>query len=82
MRWRVVWPLAAAATPTSAHRNRLAIRSETEPMGSRRPPTLDPKLDVVFKLLFADEQNRPLLVSFLTAVLQPPEPIDVARVAL
>jgi predicted transposase/invertase (TIGR01784 family) len=37
--------------------------------------TLDPKLDVVFKLLFADEQNRELLVSLLTAVLEPRQPI-------
>jgi predicted transposase/invertase (TIGR01784 family) len=37
--------------------------------------TLDPKLDVVFKLLFADERNRPLLISLLTAVLEPAQPI-------
>ncbi|MBI4703473.1 MAG: Rpn family recombination-promoting nuclease/putative transposase, partial [Deltaproteobacteria bacterium] len=37
--------------------------------------TLDPKLDVVFKLLFAQPQNRELLVSLLTAVLQPATPI-------
>ena len=30
-------------------------------MSTARPRTLDPKLDVVFKLLFSDEQNRPLL---------------------
>jgi len=30
--------------------------------------TLDPKLDVVFKLLFAAERNRDILRSFLTAV--------------
>jgi predicted transposase/invertase (TIGR01784 family) len=36
---------------------------------------LDPKLDVVFKLLFADERNRGLLISLLTAILEPPEPI-------
>ena len=33
--------------------------------------TLNPRLDVVFKLLFADERNRDLLVSLLNAVLQP-----------
>ena len=38
-------------------------------------PLLDPKLDVVFKLLFAAPQNRELLVSLLTAVLQPACPI-------
>jgi len=36
---------------------------------------LDPKLDVVFKMLFADRQNRRLLESLLTAVLRPPSPI-------
>ena len=39
-----------------------------------RPP-VDPKLDAVFKLLFARPENRNLLVSLLTAVLCPPEPI-------
>ena len=38
-------------------------------------PLLDPKLDVIFKLLFSHERNRNLLVSLLTAVLDPPEPI-------
>jgi predicted transposase/invertase (TIGR01784 family) len=37
--------------------------------------TLDPKLDVVFKLLFADERNRELLISLLAAVLEPAQPI-------
>ena len=36
---------------------------------------LDPKLDVVFKLLFAEPRNRALLVSLLTAVLRPNSPI-------
>lgn len=36
---------------------------------------LDPKLDVVFKMLFADEANRALLESLLTAVLRPSSPI-------
>ena len=36
---------------------------------------LDPKLDVVFKMLFADDANRPLLASLLTAVLRPSSPI-------
>lgn len=39
------------------------------------PSLLDPKLDVVFKMLFADERNRRLLESLLTAVLEPPEAI-------
>lgn len=34
---------------------------------------LDPKQDVVFKMLFADRRNRRLLESLLTAVLQPPD---------
>jgi predicted transposase/invertase (TIGR01784 family) len=37
---------------------------------------LDPKLDVVFKLLFAREKNRDILTALLTAVLQPTAPID------
>jgi predicted transposase/invertase (TIGR01784 family) len=37
--------------------------------------TLDPKLDIVFKLLFADERNTALLISLLTAVLKPAHPI-------
>lgn len=36
---------------------------------------LDPKLDVVFKLLFAEPRNRALLISLLTAVLRPTSPI-------
>ncbi len=32
---------------------------------------LDPKLDVVFKLLFAHEKNRDILIALLTAVLKP-----------
>jgi predicted transposase/invertase (TIGR01784 family) len=35
----------------------------------------DPKTDIVFKLLFADERNRSSLISLLTAVLAPKEPI-------
>jgi predicted transposase/invertase (TIGR01784 family) len=41
---------------------------------------LDPTLDVVFKLLFADERNRELLSALLTAVLAPPEPITDVEV--
>src|SRR5262245_50080051 len=37
--------------------------------------TLDPKLDIVFWMLFAAERNRALLISLLNAVLRPPEPI-------
>jgi predicted transposase/invertase (TIGR01784 family) len=36
---------------------------------------LDPKLDVVFKMLFAAEGNRPLLCALLSAVLEPIVPI-------
>jgi predicted transposase/invertase (TIGR01784 family) len=42
--------------------------------------TLDPKLDVVFKMLFAAERNRDILSSFLTAVLKPPSPILVVSI--
>jgi hypothetical protein len=41
---------------------------------------LDPKLDVVFEMLFAEERNRALLESLLTAVLRPPSPIVRVRV--
>ena len=36
--------------------------------------TLNPRLDVVFKLLFAAEQNHELLVALLNAVLRPETP--------
>ena len=41
---------------------------------------LDPKLDIVFWMLFGAEQNRHLLLSLLDAVLQPPAPIEWAEV--
>ncbi len=41
---------------------------------------LDPKLDIVFWMLFGAEQNRALLISLLNAVLQPPVPIEWAEV--
>ncbi len=41
---------------------------------------LDPKLDVVFKLLFAHEKNRDILIALLTAVLQPSVSIDSVQV--
>ena len=41
---------------------------------------LDPKLDVVFKILFADPSNKDLLLSLLSAVLRPSEPIVNADV--
>src|SRR5690606_1860594 len=41
---------------------------------------LDPTLDVVFKLLFAHERNKNLLISLLSAVLNPPEPISEVEV--
>jgi len=41
---------------------------------------LDPKLDVVFKILFADPSNQDLLLSLLSAVLRPSEPIVNADV--
>ena len=35
--------------------------------------TLNPRLDVVFKLLFAAERNRGLLIALLNDVLRPKE---------
>ncbi|HEY6728106.1 MAG TPA: Rpn family recombination-promoting nuclease/putative transposase, partial [Polyangiaceae bacterium] len=37
--------------------------------------TLDPKQDVVFKLLFARASNKRLLIALLTAILEPASPI-------
>lgn len=47
--------------------------------GPRRK-TLDPKLDIVFWMLFGAEQNRALLVSLLNAVLNPPVSIESVEV--
>jgi hypothetical protein len=33
------------------------------------PERLDPKVDVVFKQIFGSEKNKPVLISFLNAVL-------------
>jgi predicted transposase/invertase (TIGR01784 family) len=45
------------------------------------PPFLAPALDVVFKLLFTrDADSREALVSLLTAVLRPPQPITEIEV--
>jgi predicted transposase/invertase (TIGR01784 family) len=43
-------------------------------------PTLDPKLDVVFRMLFSSPRNRKILRALLTAVLAPPSPIANIRV--
>ena len=42
--------------------------------------TLDPTLDIVFKLLFGSRANREALISLLTAVLRPPVPISEVQV--
>jgi predicted transposase/invertase (TIGR01784 family) len=42
--------------------------------------TLDPKLDIVFWMLFGEERNRALLLSLLNAVLQPVVPIASVEV--
>ena len=42
--------------------------------------SLDPKMDVVFKMLFAAEKNRGLLISLLTVVLRPADPIATVEV--
>jgi predicted transposase/invertase (TIGR01784 family) len=47
--------------------------------GGRRK-TLDPKLDIVFWMLFGAEQNRELLISLLNAVLSPAVPIEAVEV--
>ena len=46
-----------------------------EPLPESELETLDPKIDIVFKMLFAAKKNERLLVSFLNAVLQPERPI-------
>ena len=48
-------------------------------IGQRRK-TLDPKLDIVFWMLFGAEQNRELLISLLNAVLSPAVPIEAVEV--
>jgi hypothetical protein len=58
--------------------------------GGRQRWTLDPKIDLVFSLLFGAERNRGLLIALLNEVLRPstrivavevlppqPEPTDV-----
>lgn len=45
-----------------------------------RPRLLDPKLDLVFKLLFAKPKNIGLLLSFLKATLELSEEIDSLEV--
>jgi len=47
---------------------------------SERRKTLDPKLDIVFWMLFGAEQNRELLISLLNAVLNPAVPIEAVDV--
>lgn len=42
--------------------------------------TLDPTLDIVFKLLFGASTSRDSLIALLTAVLRPPVPITDVRV--
>ncbi|MBI2373596.1 MAG: PD-(D/E)XK nuclease family transposase, partial [Deltaproteobacteria bacterium] len=42
--------------------------------------TLDPTLDVVFKMLFAAPENRDILIALLTAVLRPASPIRSVEV--
>jgi predicted transposase/invertase (TIGR01784 family) len=42
--------------------------------------SLDPKLDIVFKLLFGEERNKTLLVSLLNAILKPEEPFQTVTV--
>jgi hypothetical protein len=46
-----------------------------EAEGLRPRWTLDPRIDLVFSLLFGAEQNRRLLIAFLNDVLRPTTPI-------
>jgi predicted transposase/invertase (TIGR01784 family) len=46
----------------------------------RKRKTLDPKLDIVFWMLFGSDQNRDLLISLLNAVLNPARPIESVEV--
>ena len=43
-------------------------------------PLLDPKIDVVFKMLFADEDSEPILIALLNAIIQGLHPITKAQV--
>jgi len=56
------------------HRSMLTTTPE------RHRKTLDPKLDIVFWMLFGAEQNRELLISLLNAVLNPAVPIEAVEV--
>jgi hypothetical protein len=38
-------------------------------MQDNLPELLSPKVDVIFKLLFGDERNKDLTISFISAVL-------------
>lgn len=44
-------------------------------MSEKERRTLDPKLDIVFKILFSQPESKPSLIALLTAVLQPEESI-------
>ena len=45
-------------------------------------PGIDPKIDYAFKRLFGREQNRPLLIHLLNAVLQPPPEAPISSVEI
>jgi predicted transposase/invertase (TIGR01784 family) len=49
-------------------------------LGERRRRTLDPRVDIVFNLLFGAEQNRRLLIALLNDLLQPAAPIASAEI--
>ena len=46
----------------------------------RKTSLLDPKLDLVFRLLFGNPENKALLISLLNAILRPPSPIESVTV--
>jgi predicted transposase/invertase (TIGR01784 family) len=47
---------------------------------ARQRWTLDPRVDLVFSLLFGAEQNRRLLIAFLNDVLRPAAPIESVEI--
>lgn len=49
-------------------------------LGERPRRTLDPRVDLVFNLLFGAEHNRRLLIALLNDVLQPTTPIESVEV--
>jgi predicted transposase/invertase (TIGR01784 family) len=51
-----------------------------EAASARQRRTLDPRIDLVFSLLFGAEQNRRLLIALLNDVLRPTTPIESVEI--